>query len=385
MSDDSALHRAFRVVALFGAVSAIVFGLSGCTGQPTNNNANDGRVRLPSPKPNKLSPRKGTGLKGKRVVYLINGALGDNGIYDAGQRGVKALEAQFGVRTQTLEANFDGALFSSLVDEAFENAEVVLAIAFGFEEDLKNAAAAHPNTVVVSLDSSTGDEGQHVTSVELGENESAFLAGAAAALLTTDTTVRGIGPEKTVGLVQGDTDPSTSALVFAFTNGAKTVDSAISVKFESLNGRWDDVDAAKRAAFRLYDQEVDVVFDLAGPSGVGVADAAKVRNLYAISKTAVGKNELGQNELGQNARGDNLQIGNVVAVDVTDLAACVTRIAALMNKGSYKPGALVHYGLASGCARLDLAPGFPAASAIELQRLRREIIVGTRKLKIYKP
>jgi basic membrane protein A len=35
----------------------------------------------------------------KRVVYLINGALGDNAFYDSGQAGMDKIAEQYGVET----------------------------------------------------------------------------------------------------------------------------------------------------------------------------------------------------------------------------------------------------------------------------------------------
>ena len=175
------------------------------------------------------APADLSALKGKKVVYLINGALGDKGFYDSGQAGMDALKAA-GAETRTLEANYDAAKYQNLVDAAFEDADIVFAIAYGFEDPLKAAAKAHPDTPVVNLDFDIADADGNVTSVDFVEEESAFLAGIAAALATTDTSIAGMNPDKTLGVVGGDSDPVTTSFMFAYENGAKSIDPAMKVE-----------------------------------------------------------------------------------------------------------------------------------------------------------
>jgi len=39
----------------------------------------------------------------QKVVYLINGSLGDNAFYDSGQKGMEAIKARYGVEIRTIE------------------------------------------------------------------------------------------------------------------------------------------------------------------------------------------------------------------------------------------------------------------------------------------
>ena len=42
-----------------------------------------------------------------KAVYLINGALGDNGFFDSGKVGMDAIASKYGVETRTIEAGYD--------------------------------------------------------------------------------------------------------------------------------------------------------------------------------------------------------------------------------------------------------------------------------------
>lgn len=311
-------------------------------------------------------------MKGKKVVYLINGALGDKGFYDSGQRGIDGLKSA-GAQTRTLEANFDASKYQNLVDAAFEEADVVFAIAYGFEDALKAAAKAHPETPVVNLDFDIGDADGNVTSVDFIEEESAFLAGAAAALATTETSIAGINAEKKIGVVGGDSDPVTSSFMFAYENGAKAIDPAISVERRTLGGAWDDQAKGKQAAEQLYDSGNDVVFQVAAAAGLGVLQAANDRKLFAI---------------GVDANQNDLYPGHVFASDIKDVGGAIERVATSIGDGSFAKGKVLTFGIKDGGVDLDLTATtkvLPALVEARIAELRQQIIDGTLNVERYRP
>ena len=311
-------------------------------------------------------------MKGKKIVYLINGALGDKGFYDSGQQGIDALKAA-GAQTRTLEANFDASKYQNLVDASFEDADIVFAIAYGFEDALKAAAKANPDTPVVNLDFDIGDADGNVTSVDFVEEESAFLAGAAAALATTDTSIAGINVEKKIGVVGGDSDPVTTSFMFAYENGAKAMDPAISVERKTLGGAWDDQAKGKQAAEQLYDSGNDVVFQVAAAAGLGVLQAANDRKLFAI---------------GVDANQNDLYPGHVFASDIKNVGGAIERVATSIGDGSFKKGSVLTFGIKDGGVDLDLTATtkvLPAVVEARIAELRQQIIDGTLRVERYKP
>lgn len=311
-------------------------------------------------------------MKGKKIVYLINGALGDKGFYDSGQQGIDALKAA-GAQTRTLEANFDASKYQNLVDASFEDADIVFAIAYGFEDALKAAAKANPDTPVVNLDFDIGDADGNVTSVDFVEEESAFLAGAAAALATTDTSIAGINAEKKIGVVGGDSDPVTTSFMFAYENGAKAMDPAISVERKTLGGAWDDQAKGKQAAEQLYDSGNDVVFQVAAAAGLGVLQAANDRKLFAI---------------GVDANQNDLYPGHVFASDIKNVGGAIERVATSIGDGSFKKGSVLTFGIKDGGVDLDLTATtkvLPAVVEARIAELRQQIIDGTLRVERYKP
>jgi basic membrane protein A and related proteins len=314
----------------------------------------------------------GGALKGKTVVYLINGALGDKGFYDSGQAGIDKLKEKYGVSTRTLEANFDAAKYQALVDAAFEEGDVVFAIAYGFEDALKAAAKAHPDKPVINLDFDIKDADKHVTSVDFVEEESAFLAGVIAAQLTVQTSTKGINPEPKIGIVLGDTDPVTSSFAFAYENGAKYINKSVVVEQKSLGGAWDDQAKGKQAAEQLFDGGSDVIFQVAAAAGLGVLQSAKDRSLYAI---------------GVDANQNDLYPGAVVASDLKNVGGTIEKIANTIASGSYKAGEVLTYGIAQGGVDIVTdakTPVLTDAMVVQEFEIRKKIASGQLKIERYK-
>jgi basic membrane protein A and related proteins len=311
-------------------------------------------------------------LKGKKIVYLINGALGDKGFYDSGQAGIKALEATYGATTRTLEGNYDSAKFQALVDAAFEEGDAIFTISYGMEDMIKAAAKANPGKPVVNLDFDIADADKNVTSVDFVEEQSAYLAGVTAALVTTDASIAGTNPDMIVGVVGGDSDPVTTSFMFAYENGAKSVLPDIKVERKTLGGAWEDQAKGKQAAEQLYDGGSDVVFQVAAAAGLGVLQAAKDRNLFAI---------------GVDANQNDLQPGRILASDIKNVGGTIEKVAASMADGTYQPGVVLTYGIAENGVGLDMSAKAPVLNAevqAKINAIRDQIVAGTLVVERYK-
>ena len=176
------------------------------------------------------APQAPAQSKPTRVVYLINGALGDNAFYDSGKAGLDAIAKQYSLETRTIECNFDAAKYEPSLQAAVDYADVIFVISYGFEDQLKAIADKYPDKKFINLDTVVENSKKTITSVDYIEEESAYLAGVVAGMLTLDSSVKNINPDKIVGVVGGDVDPVVSAFVFAYQNGAQSVDPAIVVE-----------------------------------------------------------------------------------------------------------------------------------------------------------
>ena len=190
-------------------------------------------------------------------------------------------------------------------------------------------------------------------------------------MVTTDTTIKGINPDKIVGVVGGDVDPVVSAFVFAYENGVHSVDPQIQVLKKSLGGAWDDSAKGKQAALQLYDQKADVVFQVAAAAGIGVLQAAKERNLYAI---------------GVDTNQNDLEPGFVIASDVKNVGNSIEDVYKTINDGTYKPGQVLKNGLVAGGVDIALdatVKVLPQSTIDKVMSIRKQIMDGTLKVELY--
>ncbi|MFV1433833.1 BMP family ABC transporter substrate-binding protein, partial [Klebsiella pneumoniae] len=108
----------------------------------------------------------------------------------------------------------------------------------------------------------------NVASVVFADNESAYLAGIAAAK-TTKT--------KTVGFVGGMESEVITRFEKGFEAGVKSVDKSIKIKVDYA-GSFGDAAKGKTIAAAQYASGADIVYQVAGGTGAGVFSEAKSRN-----------------------------------------------------------------------------------------------------------
>ncbi len=266
-----------------------------------------------------------------KAIFLINGSLGDNSFYDSGEAGMKALAEEFGLDYRTIECGFDSAQYEPGLNAAVQFADIIFVISYGYEDILTQYADDFPDKIFVNLDTTVQNPGGTITSVDYVEEESAYLAGVVAALVTSSDMPKA-NAEKIIGVVGGDTDPTVQSFIFAYKNGAEYIDPDVRTEVKFL-GDWENSSKGKQAALQLYDQGADIVFQVAAAAGMGVLQASGERDLYSIGVDS-----------NQNA----IVPGHVVASDIKDVGLSIQNVYRTIVDGTYKPGEVLDYGLASG-------------------------------------
>lgn len=266
-----------------------------------------------------------------KAIFLINGSLGDNSFYDSGEAGMKALAEEFGLDYRTIECGFDSAQYEPGINAAVQFADIIFVISYGYEDILTQYADDFPDKIFVNLDTTVQNPGGTITSVDYVEEESAYLAGVVAALVTSSDMPKA-NAEKIIGVVGGDTDPTVQSFIFAYKNGAEYIDPDVRTEVKFL-GDWENSSKGKQAALQLYDQGADIVFQVAAAAGMGVLQASGERDLYSIGVDS-----------NQNA----IVPGHVVASDIKDVGLSIQNVYRTIVDGTYKPGEVLDYGLASG-------------------------------------
>src|SRR3990172_2742145 len=223
-----------------------------------------------------------------KVVLLLNGVQGDKSFFDSAVRGVKKAEADFGIQLKNIEAGIDPAKWQPALDDAAANEDydVLIVGTFQMAEYLQAVAPKYPEKKFMIFDVNVdyaACECKNVYSVLYKQNEGSYLAGVYAGLMTQQTSVAGMNADKIIGTVGGQDIPVINDFIVGYKQGAKDAgidpDSGVIVQYA---GSWNDPAKGKEIALAMYQQGADIVFQVAGGTGVGIFQAAEETGQFAI-------------------------------------------------------------------------------------------------------
>lgn len=213
-------------------------------------------------------------------AIITDDDIGDRGFVDMAYEGVKKAAEEFGVEYKMLSTNADSSIYLDTIKSAAQNYDVIFLIpGYFYDVELKEAMAEYPDKTFVYFDGATDLEGCY--SVTFAQNEGAFLAGVLSALLTQETGADMINPDKIVGFVGGADMPVIHSYQVGFEQGVAYADSNVKV-IARYAGNHYDAALGKVTAYNTFSEGADVIFQAAGPTGLGVLEAAKEYGFVAI-------------------------------------------------------------------------------------------------------
>lgn len=212
--------------------------------------------------------------KGRRVVsvgmILGSGGLGDRSFNDAAYAGLQEARRDLGVRFEVIThagKETDLPALRRLIRQGYH-----LIIGIGFENApyIKALASKFPDRHFAVID--TVVPGANVASIVFREQEGDFLMGVLAAMLTKS---------RKVGFIGGMDIPPIRRIQTGFRQGVTYQDSGVTVLVD-LAGTFSDPVIGKSLALAQYDAGVDVIYNAAGRTGLGIIEAAKERKRLTI-------------------------------------------------------------------------------------------------------
>ncbi len=204
-------------------------------------------------------------------AIVANNSVGDKGFCDLSNEGIEKAAADFGIEYKIFSCNNDSTIYLDTIKTAAENYDVVfLVTGYFFDDELKEVQAMYPDTKYIYIDGETEQEG--AVSVTYMQNEGAFLAGYLAAL---------ISETGKVGFVGGADWPVIHDYEVGFKAGAEYAQNDVEVVSRYTNDHFDAA-LGKTTAKACYDDGCDVIFQAAGPAGLGVLEAAEENGFLAI-------------------------------------------------------------------------------------------------------
>ena len=226
-----------------------------------------------------------------RVVSVVNGTLGDKSFFDSAQRGMDAIADEYDIEIDTVELGIDPANWEpGLLDVMSDSDSYDILIAGTFQMIDYMAANAHlyPDKYFMFYDAPMPYDNAdvciegcaNVYSMTYAQNQGSFLAGVYAAAITTSM-MEGTNDAPIIGAVGGQQIPVIDDFIVGYEQGACLVnpDTQSIVQYA---GSWNDPARGKEITLAMYEQGADIVFQIAGGTGVGVFEAAHEQGRYAI-------------------------------------------------------------------------------------------------------
>lgn len=227
-----------------------------------------------------------------KVINQINGQSGDKSFFDSAIAGVNQAEKDFGVEVMTFEAGMDPAKWGPALEDAAANEDFNILLFGGFQmvELMTKVAPMYPEKKFVLYDVEMDFENENcsdgkcdnVYSITYKQNEGSYLAGYYAGLMT-QTDLDGMKPGNTIGVLGGQDIPVINDFIVGFKQGAK--DAGLNPETDVIvqyAGTFDDPAKGKEVSLAMYQQGADIIFQVAGVTGLGVFQAAHESGNYAI-------------------------------------------------------------------------------------------------------
>ncbi len=223
-----------------------------------------------------------------KVVSLVNGVLGDKSFFDSSERGVRQAEDELNYTVKTIETGVDPATWEPGLEDAAANEDydILIVGTWQLAEFLQNISPKYPDKKFMIYDTSVDYEAcemcDHVYSVLYKQNEGSYLAGLYAGLMT-QTGIEGMNDDLVIGVVGGQDIPVINDFIAGYKQGAADAgldpESGVIVQYA---GDWNDPATGKEITLAMYQQGADIVFNVAGGTGVGIFQAAEEMGRYAI-------------------------------------------------------------------------------------------------------
>ncbi|AOY76556.1 BMP family lipoprotein [Clostridium formicaceticum] len=229
---------------------------------------------------------KTQGENSYKIAVLYSGYLGDQSFNDSAHQGLQKILADYdNVEIREFETDVASEWEPNAIAAAEAGYDLILGVSYVYSDVLKNVAPQYPESKFAVIDGEVTDNNgnpiDNVVSAIFAQNEGSFLAGAAAAMFTTKTEIDGVNPDKKIGWLGGSDIPVLHDFLGGYKQGAAYIDPEVEV-VSVFVGTFSDPVAGKEQANALYDQNIDIIMNVASGTGNGLLEAAEERNLYAI-------------------------------------------------------------------------------------------------------
>nr|WP_326168369.1 BMP family ABC transporter substrate-binding protein [uncultured Oscillibacter sp.] len=275
----------FLALALAAMMAISLVGCGGGNGGGASGGSSDSGSSAPAD--GGSSAPAESGGDARKIVYLVNGNLGDKGFYDSAASGIQMMADNLGAETKIIEMGRDETSYeSNFLDVSEQDWDLIVCGTFSVSELAQEVAPQYPDKnylifdVTVDFDKVTTG---NMIGVSYYSNQGAFLSGVLAAkMLLQSGDARIDASRKILGFVGSMDTSGINDFLVGYLEGVKYVDPDIQV-LTSYVGSFEDVTKCMEMTTQLYNQGAQIVYAPASQSILGAATAASDCGKYLIA------------------------------------------------------------------------------------------------------
>lgn len=220
-------------------------------------------------------PPAGAGLKMGEVTDV--GGIDDRSFNASAWAGLQRAATDFGAEVNYLQSNAPADYAPNIQAFLDQNLDLIVTVGFLLGADTQTAAVANPETKFAIVDFCYDPAVPNIQCILFNTDEAAFLAGYLAA---------GMTQTGKVGVFGGIPIPPVTIFMDGFLAGVRYYNQQKGTAVEVLgwdgaNGlftnNFESLDDGRAFAENLMDEGADIILPVAGPVGIGSAEAVRTR------------------------------------------------------------------------------------------------------------
>lgn len=340
--------KKFRILIALILVAILAVG---CTSETDGNNGNGG---------DKDGPLK--------VTLIVRTNLGDLSFNDSAWGGVQRAGEELGLEVNVVEIGGDQTKYEpTIIDVSESDADIIIVNSGALTEAAELHVNNYPDKKYIFFDMPPTFENvyDNVIAVSFRQNESSYLAGALAGLMSATNNI---------GFIGGTENIIINDFMVGYINGALDTNPDIKVQ-TALIGNFTDTTRAKELAIVQINNGADFIHSVAGGAGLGVIDAVfeSSENVFslgvdsdqamAIKPTSPEKAEI------------------IITSALKDVGSGLYTVLKRIIEGTANWGSLESMGVAEGVAGIAQNEYYdkhvPEDVKKQLETIKQEIIDGT--------
>jgi len=295
-------------------------------------------------------------LAATSVIFVTpESGLGDKSFSDQMYRGLQRAQKDLGITFSVIQPGAISNFQSSLARAAAQKPDLIVGSSFDMIAAMKKISSAFPKQKFGMVDVGPEPINPNVVSTVTKDWEGSFLVGWIAAKTTKTGTIGFVGG-KDIGIIH--------RFFIGYYYGAKMANPKVKV-LETYTGSFTDPAGGKEYTLANIHQGADINFAVAGPTSVGVIEAAKATKTLAI---------------GVDSDMNCYAKGSVLTSMVKRVDTQTYNIVKSVVDGTFKGGVVKFYGLAQDgveAAMDDCNKGLIAPAVLkEVDGLKAKLLSG---------